>query len=122
MKGMKELIAVLEGGEGSGNYGHAGRPGEVGGSAADGEDNTPPEDWEKGPISPQEYARLRAGRFKAGDHIQDKTASYVSGIVKGRGYLGKQTKSSEEMWHVWNPARKDNQYIPVKNAIAMGIR
>lgn len=32
----REIIAELKGGEGSGNFGHAGRPGEVGGSAGGG--------------------------------------------------------------------------------------
>lgn len=33
----REIIAELKGGEGSGNFGHAGRPGEVGGSAGEGQ-------------------------------------------------------------------------------------
>lgn len=54
-------LGILKGGPGSGNFGHAGRPGEVGGSAPD--DSSGPAEVPSAPDKPRESDLVKLGKY-----------------------------------------------------------
>lgn len=69
------LDFVLKGGEGSGNFGHAGRPGEVGGSADDGVQNTSSADASGGDLDTSDEIQHLHGASLALRAITDQQST-----------------------------------------------
>lgn len=136
---LKEIIKqVFKGGEGSGNFGHAGRPGEVGGSAATGGAGIGTATWE-GLAQPSETAQdilnrtelkeITEGSEKQIKYAKDLRDNFISSI-SGREYQAnvrwaviKQTGRNEKLDHsdIWRLAndawnRRIVNYLNTNNA------
>ena len=98
---MTKTIIILQGGKGSGNWGHKGRKGMVGGSAQtdDGSGDDVPDSWEKADTTLKKHGGFDP---KTGEIVQEEHSVYLVGgdadkvFDKGKGLVAVAVKGEHK--------------------------